>query len=195
MILSNITTNKPKLTGLKMRLYLQKLKKLIVLFKHLKNSKTKIKNLSQKLNKILYKSKQASKNVKYLTNQNSISYIINIVLSQTNTIVNITDIYGNVKISFSAGIINLTKSQKKAQPMALINIFKTLLLKAKFLNNKAVALHFKNTKPHHESLILKLLKTKLFIKSVQNSNLMPHNGCRPKKIKRIKRRTKRLVLK
>ena len=79
MILSNITTNKPKLTGLKMRLYLQKLKKLIVLFKHLKNSKTKIKNLSQKLNKILYKSKQASKNVKYLTNQNSISYIINSV--------------------------------------------------------------------------------------------------------------------
>jgi ribosomal protein S11 len=106
----------------------------------------------------------------------------------------VTDIKGNPKISLSAGLINLTKRQKKTQPMALINIFKILLLKARFLKDNPIALHFKNTKPYYESLIIRVLKDKLYIKSIQSYNLSPHNGCRPKKIKRIKRRTKRMVL-
>lgn len=126
--------------------------------------------------------------------ENVISYIININLSPTNTIVSVTDIKGNPKISLSAGLIKLTKRQKKTQPMALINIFKVLLLKARFLKDYPTALHFKNTKSYYESLIIKVLKDKLYIKSIQSYNLSPHNGCRPKKIKRIKRRTKRMVL-
>ena len=98
-------------------------------------------------------------------------------------------------ISISAGLLKLTKYQKRAQPTALLNIFKILLSKAKFLQNKAVALHFKNVKRFHELFFITALKKKIFIKSFQSYNLMPHNGCRPKKIKRIKRRTKRLVLK
>ena len=132
---------------------------------------------------------------KRLVNQNAIKYIINVVLSSTNTIVNVTDIKGNVIISMSAGSVNLRKFQKKSQPLALIHIFKALLLKAKFLQNKTVALHFKNVKRFNEFFFLRALKKKLFIKSFQSNNLLPHNGCRPKKIKRIKRRTKRLVLK
>lgn len=123
-----------------------------------------------------------------------VSYIINVSLSQTNTIVSVTDVKGNPKISISAGLVNLAKRQKKKQPMALISIFKVLLLKARFLKNKPVALHFKNTKVYYESLLIKALKDKLFIKSIQSYNLSPHNGCRPKKLKRVKRRTKRMVL-
>ena len=128
------------------------------------------------------------------TKKNLISYIINVNLSLTNTLVNVTDIDGNPKIALSAGLVNLTKTQKRTQPMALINIFKALLISARFLLNKPVALHFKNTKAFYESLIIKALKDKLFIKSIQSYNLSPHNGCRPKKLKRIKRRTKRMVL-
>ena len=98
-------------------------------------------------------------------------------------------------ISISAGSLNLTKFQKKTQPMALLSIFKVLLLKAKFLKNRPIALHFKNVKRFHESFFINILKTKLFIQSFQSYNLVPHNGCRPKKIKKIKIRTKRLVLK
>lgn len=191
MILSNINTKKLILN----KFYIQKIKKLIFLFKQIKKSNKKIKSLSYKINLFFSKNQQFFKNSYSLVNQNIINYIINIVLTKTNTIVNITDIKGNVKLSFSAGLINLAKNQKNVQPMALINIFKKLLLKAKFLNNKAVALHFKNTKHYHELLIIKLLKTRLFIKSIQNYNLIPHNGCRPRKIKRIKRRTKRLIIK
>lgn len=78
--------------------------------------------------------------------------------------------------------------------MALVNIFKVLLLKVGFLRNAPVAIHFKNTKAFYQSFLIKALKDKLFIKSIQSYNLSPHNGCRPKKLKRIKRRTKRMVL-
>ena len=174
MILPNTTNNTDK------HIYLFKLKKII---KHLKNNKS-FNNFK------FFKNKLKIKPFK----QNMVSYIINIILTPTNTVVNITDIKGNVLISISAGLIKLTKFQKRSQPTALLNIFKILLSKSKFLKNKAVALHFKNVKRFHELFFIAALKNKIFIKSFQSYNLIPHNGCRPKKIKRIKRRTKRLVL-
>ena len=181
MILSKVIHNSNKI-------YIYKLIKLIKFLHVVKTSKKKLKKL------FLNVDFQNIKELK-LAKQNVISYIINTILSPTNTIVNVTDVNGNVIISISAGLIKLTKFQKKSQPMALLNIFKVLLSKAKFLQNKAVALHFKNVKRFHESFFITALKKKVFIKSFQSYNLTPHNGCRPKKIKRIKRRTKRLVLK
>ena len=75
-----------------------------------------------------------------------------------------------------------------------INLFKVLIVKAKFLKNKPIALHFKNTKSFYETLIINLLQNKYYIVSVQSCNLSPHNGCRPKKLRRTKIRTKRKVL-
>jgi ribosomal protein S11 len=184
MILSNIVVNNNK------KIYIYKLVELIKFLNLQKTSREKSKKMFNNIKKFTITNKKISS-----VKQNVISYIINIVLSPTNTIVNVTDINGNVIVSISAGLINLTKFQKKSQPMALLNIFKILLSKSKFLQNKAVALHFKNVKRFHESFFITALKKKLFIKSFQSYNLTPHNGCRPKKIKRIKRRTKRLVLK
>jgi len=123
--------------------------------------------------------------------QNPINYILNIKVSKTNTLLNLSDIKGNPLLSFSGGSINLKKKQKKLQPLALINLLKSLILKAGFINNKTIALHFQNVKPYYESLIVNLLKKIVFIKLMKSSNLQPHNGCRPKKIKRFKKRTKR----
>jgi len=184
MILSNIVVNNNK------KIYIYKLVELIKFLNLQKTSREKSKKMFNNIKKFTITNKKFTS-----VKQNVISYIINIVLSPTNTIVNVTDINGNVIVSISAGLINLTKFQKKSQPMALLNIFKILLSKSKFLQNKAVALHFKNVKRFHESFFITALKKKLFIKSFQSYNLTPHNGCRPKKIKRIKRRTKRLVLK
>ena len=135
-----------------------------------------------------------SKRVNNKINQHLVSYVINVVLSPTNTIVSVCDVKGKALISVSAGLSGLKKFQKKSQPSALVNVFKVLFVKAKFLRNKPVVINFKNVKRFHESLLLSILKDKIFIKSFQSYNLTPHNGCRPKKIKRIKRRTKRLVL-
>lgn len=174
MILSNLVIDNKQI-------YTRKLIKSILLLKRLKNLKIK------KNNKFSFKHKKPK--------QNLIMSIINVVVSPTNTFVNVVDLKGKVLISISAGSLNLTKFQKKTQPMALLSIFKILLLKAKFLQNSPVALHFKNVKRFHESFFINLLKKKLFIQSFQSYNLTPHNGCRPKKIKKIKIRTKRMVLK
>ena len=123
--------------------------------------------------------------------QNPINYILNIKVSKTNTLINLSNIKGDPLLSFSGGSINLKKKQKKLQPLALVNLLKSLILKAGFINNKTIALHFQNIKPYYESLIVNLLKKVVFIKLMKSSNLQPHNGCRPKKIKRFKKRTKR----
>ena len=144
-----------------------------------------------------YKSTGKSKKFKikqHKLDQNLISYVINVVLSPTNTFINVVDLKGNVLVSISAGSLNLTKFQKKAQPMALLILFKELFNKAGYLKDVPVALHFKNVRRFHESFFINILKTKLYIKSFQSYNLTPHNGCRPKKIKKIKVRTKRLIL-
>lgn len=123
--------------------------------------------------------------------QNLVNYVLNIQISTTNTLVSLADSNGQPVVSFSGGSINLKKRQKRMQPLALVNILKFLLLKARFLHNKTVAVHFTNVKIYYESLVIKMLKKVMFIKLVKSYNLQPHNGCRPKKLKRFKRRTKR----
>lgn len=122
--------------------------------------------------------------------QKLISYVININLSLTNTLVNVNDIKGNPKFFYSAGMFNLQKTQKVRQPKAIITILKALLVKIKLFRTKPVALHYNNLFFNHQSYIFKKLKQKIFIKLVTSYNYHPHNGCRLKKKKRIKIRTR-----
>jgi small subunit ribosomal protein S11 len=126
----------------------------------------------------------------FFTHQKLISYVVNINLSLTNTLININDIKGNPKFFYSAGMFNLQKTQKVRQPKAIIIILKALLVKIKAFRTKPVALHFNNLFFNHQSYIYKKLNQKIFIKLVTSYNYHPHNGCRLKKKKRIKIRTR-----
>jgi ribosomal protein S11 len=121
----------------------------------------------------------------FFTHQKLISYVVNINLSLTNTLININDIKGNPKFFYSAGMFNLQKTQKVRQPKAIIIILKALLVKIKAFRTKPVALHFNNLFFNHQSYIYKKLNQKIFIKLVTS-----YNGCRLKKKKRIKIRTR-----
>ena len=123
--------------------------------------------------------------------QNPINYVLTLNISQTNTLINLSSPDGKPLISLSGGSINLKKRQKKLQPLALINLLKSLILIANFTKDKYIAIHFKNVKSYYESLVIDLLKKVILIKSIKSSNLQPHNGCRPKKLKKFKRRTKK----
>ena len=149
-----------------------------IILKNFAKQKQNFNNINTK--KIL--SNQSVKQV--LTN-----YIINIQTSQTNTLISVTDIKGKTIISLSSGSLKLKKKQKKTQPLAIMTILKHLILKVNFLYNKIVVIHFKNVKIYYESVVIKLLSNILFIKSIKSYNLSPHNGCRPKKLKRFKQRT------
>lgn len=126
----------------------------------------------------------------FFNRQKLISYIININLSLTNTFINVNTIKGSPKSFFSAGMFNFQKTQKITQPKAIITILKALLLKFKIYKIKPVALHFNNLFFKQQSYILKRLKQKVFIKLIMSYNYYPHNGCRLKKKKRIKIRTR-----
>nr|YP_316608.1 ribosomal protein S11 [Thalassiosira pseudonana]AAZ99415.1 ribosomal protein S11 [Thalassiosira pseudonana]QWM92935.1 ribosomal protein S11 [Thalassiosira pseudonana] len=126
----------------------------------------------------------------FINRQKLISYVININLSPTNTFINVNNIKGNPKLFYSAGMFNLQKKQKIKQPKAIITILRALLIKSKIFKTKPVALHFNNLFFNHQSYIFKRLKQKTFIKLMTSYNYQPHNGCRLKKKKRIKIRTR-----
>ena len=126
----------------------------------------------------------------FFNHQKLISYVININLSSTNTLINLNDIKGNLKFFYSAGMFNLQKKQKTRQPKAIITILRALLSKSKIFKTKPVAVHFNNLFFNHQSYIFKKLKQKIFIKLVTSYKYGSHNGCRLKKKKRIKVRTR-----
>jgi ribosomal protein S11 len=123
-------------------------------------------------------------------NQKLISYVININIFTTNTLINVNSIKGDPKIFYSAGMFKLQKKQKTRQPKAIFTILRALLLKSKNFKTKPVAVHFNNLFFNYQSYILKKLKQKIFAKLIISYIYRPHNGCRLRKKKRIKIRTR-----
>jgi ribosomal protein S11 len=118
--------------------------------------------------------------------QKMIRYIINIKFTASNTLVNVTDIEGNPKVFLSSGVVGLKGKMKKYHPTAIVKILKFLVSKIKFVGASPVAIHFIGAKRYQILLAIKLLKTKVFIKTIRNYNLKAYNGCRPRKMKRLK---------
>lgn len=162
---------------LKIKILIEKLKNKTFFLKQVKESK-KLKSLRLSL----------STNKSLDVQKSFVKYIIGISLLRTNTIVYVTDIKGRLKFLCSAGTINLSGKQKIKKPLVLINLLKALTTKVKFIGSEPVALHLKNFNEYYELFTLNILKTKFFIKIIRNYNVQPHNGCRPKKLKRTKRK-------
>jgi ribosomal protein S11 len=164
---------------LKRKNYINNLKKKISLLKKLKKQKN-YKNLR------LFLTKKYNNSI---IQQDLIMYKLNVILTNKNTIIYVTDIKGNLKFFQSTSFLNITGKQKTAQPAALLKVLKILLSNTNFLKNKPIALHCNNVKKHYVIFLINILENILFIKVIRIYNfLIPHNGCRPKKIKRKKRR-------
>lgn len=112
-------------------------------------------------------------------------YVINIFFSKANTIVNISDIQGNLKLFYSAGSVQLGGKQKKKRRIAILKLMSLILKKAIFLNKTPIALHLNNIN-FYKKLIVQTLKRNLFIQAVKIFNQPPFNGCRRKKVRRKK---------
>jgi len=139
---------------------------------------TNLYNLKVKMNYFM-----SYMSLSFFNHQKLISYVININLSSTNTLINLNDIKGNPKFFYSAGMFSLQKRQKTRQPKAIITILRALLSKSKSFKIKPAAVHFNNLFFNHQSYIFKKLKQKVFIKLITSYNYRPHNGCRLKKKK------------
>ena len=111
-----------------------------------------------------------------------VSYIININLSTSNTIISVTDKKGNLKGYYTSGTLGFRGSQK-TKKYTLITLLKNFLYNFNYINNKSVVVNFKGI-VKDQKLFIKKLKEKVSIKAIIYNNSLPHNGCRPKKIRR-----------
>ncbi|MBC8298084.1 MAG: 30S ribosomal protein S11 [Pelagibacterales bacterium] len=111
-----------------------------------------------------------------------LSNIINIKITNTNIIFALSNNKNKIIKKLSSGDLGFKGSQK-TKKFALISILKTFVRTLNLYNNKPVSIHFKGIK-RYQKLVIKKLKEKFFIYAVKHNNINPHNGCRPKKIKR-----------
>jgi small subunit ribosomal protein S11 len=104
--------------------------------------------------------------------------------SYNNTIIALTDRQGNVLSWSSAGSIGF-KGTKKATPFAASKVAEVLSQTAKKLGIERVEVFVKGIGSGRESAIRSLATRGLDIVSVKDITPIPHNGCRPPKVRRV----------
>ena len=110
--------------------------------------------------------------------------LVYIQSSYNNTIVTLTDTQGNVIAWSSAGAVGF-KGPKKATPFAASRVIETLIGKVKKLNIREVAVFVKGVGSGRDAAIRALVNHGLEISSIKDMTPIPHNGCRPRKPRRV----------
>lgn len=104
--------------------------------------------------------------------------------SYNNTIMTLTDSQGNTLTWASAGNVGF-KGTKKGTPFAASKVAEVLLQRAKKLGIDKVEILVKGIGSGRESAIRSLANRGLDIISIQDVTPIPHNGCRPPKVRRV----------
>ncbi len=101
-----------------------------------------------------------------------------------NTIVTLTDLDGNVISWASAGMAGF-KGPKKSTPYAAQIITRLAVEKARETGLKEVSVFVKGVGTGRESAVRALNANGLNITYIKDITPIPHNGCRPKKPRRV----------
>jgi len=101
-----------------------------------------------------------------------------------NTIVSFADQNGNVICQSSAGRSGF-KSAKKATPYAAGVVVKSLAPKAKQAGIREVDALIKGVGPAREATVRAIAVNGIQIASIKDITPVPHNGCRPKRPRRV----------
>ena len=101
-----------------------------------------------------------------------------------NTIITITDLNGNA-ISWSSSGVHQFRGAKKSTPFAAQTVAETAVQKAITVGLRDVHVYVKGPGVGRESAIRQLGALGLKVKSINDVTPIPHNGCRPRKARRI----------
>lgn len=104
--------------------------------------------------------------------------------SYNNTIIALTDPQGNVLALVSAGSLGF-KGTKKATPFAASRVAEAMCNVAKKLGVEKVAVLVKGIGAGRDSAIRSFAAHGLDIVSIKDVTPIPHNGCRPPKVRRV----------
>ena len=132
----------------------------------------------EQLQKALSKEPKVSKSVAVKEGK------VHIFSSYNNTIVTLTDTVGNVLVSKSAGKLGF-KGSKKSTPFAASKVAETLGAVAEKMGIKKIQIVVKGIGSGRESALRSIANQGFEISSIKDVTPVPHNGCRPKKPRRL----------
>ena len=101
-----------------------------------------------------------------------------------NTIITITDLNGNA-ISWSSSGVHQFRGAKKSTPFAAQTVAETAVTKAQGYGLREVNVFVKGPGVGRESAIRQLGVLGLKVRTINDCTPIPHNGCRPRKTRRI----------
>lgn len=101
-----------------------------------------------------------------------------------NTIISIADSKGNIVAWASAGNVGF-KGTKKGTPFAAQSAAETAAKKVMDMGMKEISVLVKGPGSGRETAIRALQATGLEVSSIKDVTPIPHNGCRPRKRRRV----------
>ncbi len=101
-----------------------------------------------------------------------------------NTLITITDMNGETLCWGSAGAIGF-KGSRKSTPFAATRAAEEAAAKAKKMGVNELEVHIKGAGAGRESAVTALQHAGMKITAVEDHTPIPHNGCRPKKRRRV----------
>lgn len=112
------------------------------------------------------------------------SGIAHVTASFNNTIITITDLVGNVISWASAGKVNFSGSRKSSAFAATV-AGQDAAKNAMTVGMKEVEVNLKGPGAGRESAVRGLQSAGLLITLIRDKTPIPHNGCRPRKRRRV----------
>jgi small subunit ribosomal protein S11 len=125
-----------------------------------------------------------SKDRKKRVRRNVARGVAHIAASFNNTVITITDMNGETLCWSSAGSIGY-KGSRKSTPFAAQRAGEAVAEKASKFGIKEVEVRVKGPGSGRESAITALQAAGLIVRTIQDVTPLPHNGCRPRKKRRV----------
>ncbi len=116
--------------------------------------------------------------------KNVVRGIAHIKATQNNTIVTITDMNGETLAWDSAGTIGF-KGARKSTPFAATRAAETSGSKVRKMGMTEVEVRIRGAGSGRESAVNGLVASGLRVTAIEDHTPVPHNGCRPKKRRRV----------
>ena len=110
--------------------------------------------------------------------------IAHVRATYNNTQITITDVHGDVVCTASAGTIGF-KGSRKSTPFAAQRAAETCAQSAKKMGMMEVEVRVNGPGSGRESAIRALEASGIKIASIEDVTPIPHNGCRPRKKRRV----------
>lgn len=125
-----------------------------------------------------------SKSKKKKARRNVSQGVVHIMSTFNNTVVTITDRNGDVLAWSSAGTVGF-KGSRKSTPFAAQRAAEVCAEKAAKFGLREVEVRVKGPGSGRESAIQALHQSGMTIRAIEDVTPLPHNGCRPRKKRRV----------